>query len=157
MLLVAMLPAILLAVANRDAATFFSRSGWPGKPANPAARAPAAEPDPKGGSVTVEAVLGWREPAGVLWLDARPAAAFARDRVPGALPLTEDDWDALLPGVLERWTAGTRVVVYCDGGDCRASELVAARLRDAGLSPVFILAGGWPAWARAASSASPAR
>ena len=81
---------------------------------------------------------------GALWLDARPADAFARGHAPGALPLTEDHWGDQLGGVLERWEPTTRIIVYCDGGDCRASEQVAARLRDAGIDgPVFILRGGW--------------
>lgn len=82
----------------------------------------------------------------VLWVDARQRREFDQAHVPGALLLNEDEWDALLPAVLQQWTPDRQVVVYCDGGACQASREVAARLRDAGLSPVSVLRGGWPEW-----------
>lgn len=81
-----------------------------------------------------------------LWVDARPRRDFDQAHIPGALLLNEDDWDALLPELIQQWTPSRRVVVYCDGGGCKASKEVAARLRDAGLSPVDVLRGGWPEW-----------
>lgn len=83
------------------------------------------------------------EGLGALWVDARPRQEFDQAHVAGALPLNEDEWDASLPAVLEQWTPGRPLVVYCGGGACRASKEVAARLRDAGLSPVYVLRGGW--------------
>lgn len=83
----------------------------------------------------------------VLWLDARPLADHGRDRIPGALPLNEDDWQSLLPEVLAAWQPGQRVVVYCGGGQCQSSHSVAGRLRgEVGLDEVYVLKGGWEAW-----------
>lgn len=85
--------------------------------------------------------------AGVLWIDARVRKEFDRGHIDGALLLNEDEWDAQLPALLERWNPGQqRAVVYCDGGVCQASRQVAARLRDAGIAPVSVLRGGWPEW-----------
>lgn len=84
--------------------------------------------------------------AAVLWVDARPRREFDQAHLPGALPLNEENWDALLPALLQEWTPARRLIVYCDGGTCQASKEVAARLRDAGLAPVYVLRGGWPEW-----------
>lgn len=84
--------------------------------------------------------------ASILWVDARPRRDFEKEHIPGALLLNEDEWDALLGTVIETWTPSRKVVVYCDGGACQASREVAARLRDVGISPVYVLRGGWPEW-----------
>lgn len=99
--------------------------------------------------VTLEAVRGWGESP--VWVDARPAADYGEDHVPGAVSLNEDDWDGLLPGFLDAWRPGARVVVYCGGGDCRSSQEVARRLREeVGIvDGVRVLRGGWDAWRRA--------
>lgn len=86
----------------------------------------------------------------LLWLDARPTAAFAQEHIPEALPLNEDQWDVQIETVLLRWQPGTRVVVYCDDTACAASRHVAERLRqDYRLPDVWVLHGGWTAWRKA--------
>jgi rhodanese-related sulfurtransferase len=82
-----------------------------------------------------------------IWVDARPDEEFARDHVPGALSLNEDRWNELLPQFLAVWSPGKKVVVYCSSLSCNASREVARRLRkEAQLSDVFVLEGGWEAW-----------
>jgi rhodanese-related sulfurtransferase len=95
--------------------------------------------------VTVDRAHAWGNAA--IWVDARPDDEFARDHVPGALSLNEDRWNELLPQVLATWSPGKRVVVYCSSLSCNASREVARRLRkEAQLSDVFVLEGGWEAW-----------
>ena len=95
--------------------------------------------------VELAAVRNWSGP--VLWVDARPAAAFAQAHVPGAVPLTERDWEQQLPGFMAQWQPGVRVLVYCDGAHCNASLGVAQRLkRELQLEQVHVLNGGWDAW-----------
>jgi len=89
--------------------------------------------------VTVDQARTWA--GNVIWVDARPDEEFARDHVPGALSLNEDRWNELLPQFLAVWSPGKKVVV------CNASREVARRLRkEAQLSDVFVLEGGWEAW-----------
>ncbi len=89
--------------------------------------------------------------ADVLWLDARRPADFAAAHIPGALRLTEGEWEDLLPAVLDQWSPGRAIVVYCDSPACGASEHIAGRLRrELGDEAVFALAGGWPAWSESA-------
>ena len=94
--------------------------------------------------LTAEDVSRWVDHP--LWVDARPAASFQKEHVPGAVPLNEDEWDELLPAVLSAWKADQSIVVYCDSAECDASHAVARRLREAGVGPVYVLHGGWVAW-----------
>jgi len=88
-----------------------------------------------------------RGAADLIWIDARPEEEFERERVPGALLLNEDRWNELLPQVLAIWAPEKRVVVYCSSESCGSSREIAHRLRkEAGLTNVFILEGGWEAW-----------
>lgn len=96
------------------------------------------------GEISVE--VAQRNPAGYLWIDARSVADYENRHVPSSLPLNEDEWVNLLPAVLEVWSSGKPVIVYCDSRRCRASEDVAKRLREFNLAPVFVLKGGWEAW-----------
>jgi len=83
----------------------------------------------------------------VLWLDARPDEQFARGHIPGALQLNEDQWDPLLREMLTAWSPERKLVVYCSRQSCNLSHEVAERLRkEAGLTNVFVLKGGWEEW-----------
>lgn len=83
----------------------------------------------------------------VLWLDARPDEQFARRHIPGALQLNEDRWDDLLRAMLLQWSPDRKLVVYCSRETCHASHEVAERLRkEAGLTNVYVLQGGWEEW-----------
>jgi rhodanese-related sulfurtransferase len=84
---------------------------------------------------------------GAIWIDARPEEDFDREHVPGALLLNEDRWNELLPPMLAAWSPEKRVIVYCSAEGCGASREVARRLRkEAGLTNVFVLEGGWEGW-----------
>ena len=87
----------------------------------------------------------WKGP--VIWIDARPATAFAAGHIPGAVNLTEATWEEQLGGVIALWQPEARLIVYCDGAGCQASTAVARRLRrDLSPGSIHVLTGGWPAW-----------
>lgn len=96
------------------------------------------------GEIELAAALYQKPPP--LWIDTRSPAEFAKKHIPGALPLNEEQWSALLPSVLEKWEPGQTSVVYCGSVGCRASREVAARLKEINLGPVFVLRGGWESW-----------
>jgi rhodanese-related sulfurtransferase len=99
--------------------------------------------------VDLATVRGWTGP--LLWIDARPAPAFAAGHVPEAVNLTERDWEDRIGDFMAKWRPGVRIVVYCDGAQCQASEGVAKRLkRELQIEEVFVLTGGWEAWQSAA-------
>ena len=95
--------------------------------------------------VDLSEVTRWSPP--VLWIDAREATAYHHRHIPGAVLLNEGNWSQLLPGFLEVWQPGAKVVVYCDSRECDASQSVALRLqREMNLSDVTVLKGGWVTW-----------
>lgn len=98
------------------------------------------------GEVLLGTVRGW--PAAVLWVDGRSRKEYDRGHLPEALLLNEDEWEELLDAVLDGWSPGQPVVVYCDDRQCQASRHVAERLRATGVAPVYILKGGWQALER---------
>jgi len=81
-------------------------------------------------------------------LDARPSAFFAQGHVPGALNLARDDFahdyrglDSVLKGAQDK-----PIIVYCGGGDCHDSRLVANALLTLGYGDVTVFTGGWEVW-----------
>ena len=102
-------------------------------------------PIPPSEMVSVDQARQWG--GGAIWIDARPDNEFARDHVPGAIPLNEDRWNELLPQFLAAWSPGKKIVVYCSAQSCDLAREVAERLRkEAQLPDVFVLEGGWEAW-----------
>jgi rhodanese-related sulfurtransferase len=86
----------------------------------------------------------------VLWIDARPEAAFKAGHIPGAWRLTEGDWETLLPHVADAWSPAAPVIVYCDHLTCDSSRQVAARLRrELPIERIYVLEGGWERWNQA--------
>jgi rhodanese-related sulfurtransferase len=85
---------------------------------------------------------------GALFLDARPRDFWRMNRIPGALPLPEDDFDRALPEVEPLLRRASGIVVYCSGFGCEASHVVARKLRERGLIAA-ILDEGLPAWEEA--------
>jgi rhodanese-related sulfurtransferase len=82
---------------------------------------------------------------GALFLDARPRDFWRMNRIPGALPLPEDDFDRALAEVEKHLRRASGIVVYCSGFGCEASHVVARKLRERGFIAA-ILDEGLPAW-----------
>lgn len=83
-----------------------------------------------------------------LILDARPSVFFENGHVPGALNLARDDFAKdyrRLTGVLQS-AHDKPIIVYCSGGECHDSKLVANALLSLGFSNVSVFTGGWEAW-----------
>ena len=82
-----------------------------------------------------------------LWIDARPPEAYALGHVPGAVRLSEAEWETSLPSVLDRWQPEMPIIVYCNSTQCGTAQSVADRLRrELGYDHVYVLRGGWEAW-----------
>lgn len=91
-----------------------------------------------------------------LILDARPSAFFENGHVPGALNLARDDFasDYRRLSSLLQSAHDKPIVVYCSGGACHDSRLVANALVSLGFSNVRVFTGGWEAWSAAGLPAS---
>ena len=86
-----------------------------------------------------------------LIIDARSSHYYQVGHVPGAINLSRDDFAhdyiRLRPS-LEKAKDGP-IVVYCSGGDCHDSKMVAQALTSLGFSQVRVFTGGWDAWTAA--------
>jgi rhodanese-related sulfurtransferase len=84
-------------------------------------------------------------------LDARPSVFFERGHVPGALNLSRDDFarDYRRLSASLKDASDKPVMVYCSGGECHDSRLVANALLTLGFSNVRVFTGGWDAWSAA--------
>ena len=91
------------------------------------------------------------ESKSALILDARPSVFFEQGHVPGALNLARDafarDYRQLAP--LLKSATDKAIIVYCAGGDCHDSRLVANALMSLGFSNVRVFTGGWEEWSKA--------
>ena len=96
------------------------------------------------GEERLNTVLGWG--SNVLWVDARSQNEYEAEHVPDAILLNPEGWDRLFPAFLDRWSPDRKIVVYCSSSSCELSHQIAARLQQSGVSPVYILKGGWEQW-----------
>lgn len=112
--------------------TFFSRADYPGVLL-----------------ITIQEAEDLWAAAETVFLDARGAGPYGEGHVPRArnLPATETKLK-IPPDVLELPRERT-LVVYCEGGDCQSSLLLAKRLHDEGFQDIRVMTGGWEEWKKA--------
>lgn len=87
----------------------------------------------------------------VVFIDARPPEEYEAGHIPAAFLVPPSSLDAgrlidLIDPAIGGVDPSQRVVVYCEGGTCDASELVAYDLQDMGFTRVHIYVDGFPAW-----------
>lgn len=110
---------------------------------NPSA---GAQPAPLGQYITLEQAKALYDAHQVLFIDTRPKEKFEESHIPSALHLsTEEFGQPQESEVLKFLSASEPYILYCDGGDCDASENVATRLQSA-FPNYHILKDGFPAW-----------
>jgi rhodanese-related sulfurtransferase len=84
------------------------------------------------------------------FIDAREPFEFDPGHIPGAYNLTQADFmGGKTPEALEFLDPARRVVIYCGGGECHASENVAILLQQAGFTSIHIMEDGFPKWVEA--------
>jgi rhodanese-related sulfurtransferase len=84
-----------------------------------------------------------------LFLDARRSSVFAEGHIAGArsFPVWESDIDARVKGLYEEGLdQQAPVVVYCSGGNCEDSHMLAEKLYMVGFDNVLIYKDGFPDW-----------
>ena len=82
---------------------------------------------------------------GALFLDARPSAFWEMNRIEGALPLPQDEFESAFAELEPQLRNSLDLVVYCSGYGCEASHIVARELADRGIHAA-VLDEGIPAW-----------
>ncbi len=92
-----------------------------------------------------------RESMAYLFVDARDARHFQEGHIPGALHVDYYQIDRHIEQVLPYCQAAERIIIYCNGGNCDDSELLAQSLITVyGVDPaqVFVYPGGMSEWRR---------
>ena len=88
--------------------------------------------------------------AGTPFLDARRSAEYAEGHIAKAwsAPVWESDLEDRLFSFKAAQRPGPEdpIVIYCSGGDCRDSHLLAAKLLEQGYFHLLIFRDGFPAW-----------
>jgi len=86
---------------------------------------------------------------GAVFFDARPAVPYGEGHVPGARNLALNESGPRLTADVQDILRERTLVVYCEGGDCQSSLLLAKRLHDEGFKDVRVVTGGWEEWKKA--------
>ncbi len=101
--------------------------------------------------ITGEAAA-WLHARGVLFLDARRSKDFAQGHVSGARSFPV--WEAEVVRerveglVAEGRDLSLPVVLYCSGGDCEDSHMLAQTLFGAGFENLLVYRDGFPDWVK---------
>jgi rhodanese-related sulfurtransferase len=99
--------------------------------------------------ITVEEAEDLWRTAHAAFIDARRPSLYDEGHVPGARNVPASETDKAVPSdVLSSSRAGT-LVVYCEGGDCQSSLLLAKRLHGEGFTDIRVMTEGWKGWTAA--------
>ncbi len=93
----------------------------------------------------------WLAARGVLVVDARRKRDYEEGHVAGARNISpwEGDADAKITALVNEARDGALpVLVYCSGGDCEDSHMLAQRLYGGGFNNLLVYRDGWPDWVK---------
>lgn len=117
-------------------------------PGSDASKAFPPHPDKASVEITpadVELLYGRK----ALFLDARRSSVYAEGHIAGArsLPVWESDIEARVKALYEEGLdQRAPIVVYCSGGDCEDSHMLAEKLYMVGFDNILIYKDGFPDW-----------
>jgi rhodanese-related sulfurtransferase len=89
---------------------------------------------------------------GRLFLDARRTTVYADGHISGArsFPVWESDIADRVKAFYEEGGGGpdqnAPIVIYCSGGDCEDSHMLAEKLYMVGFNALFVYKDGFPGW-----------
>jgi rhodanese-related sulfurtransferase len=126
----------------------------------------APDPDPPAQGPLDPATLGPRisldqahalfEEGGYLFIDTRPKEYFDAGHILGAFHLsTKEFGEPEGTEVISMLRPEDHFVLYCDGGECDASENVAARLESVGIAHFHIMTASFEEWKKAGYDIEP--
>jgi rhodanese-related sulfurtransferase len=83
---------------------------------------------------------------GVRFIDAREAEEYRLGHVKGALNIPSSEAPEAIQTTLGSAGHDEEIVIYCDGEECGASNLLAGKLQRLGFTRVYVFFDGWSAW-----------
>lgn len=103
-------------------------------------------PPPDVPQVTLEEAKAAFDEGTALFLDARPAGAYAEGHIPGALSFPLTHFRQLYPQLKPQLDQATRLIAYCDSPICHESVELVQKLQSKGYSNVAAFVDGWSEW-----------
>jgi rhodanese-related sulfurtransferase len=129
-------------------------SGWPTPTSKKTPKETSTSLPPASDNIPRISLIGAKarfDKKNSLFLDARKPEEYKEGHISGSLNFYGNELDKFAPLVIPQLTDKTgEIIVYCHGGDCDLSLLVAKSLMETGYTHVEIFADGWPAWKKAA-------
>jgi len=82
------------------------------------------------------------------FLDARRTRFYQQGHIPRAKPMSvwEADLDKRIDDLIKEFPSDLAMVIYCTGGDCEDSHMLAGKLKTAGFTNLHIFLEGFPKW-----------
>jgi rhodanese-related sulfurtransferase len=124
------------------------REASPAALGNLAALAPAKDPSLLYLDISSE-VASRLHSAGALFIDARRSSVYEQGHIANAIniPVWEHDADGRVSALQAKGSKPDAViVVYCSGGTCEDSAMLALKLAQAGFYNIYLYKDGFPAW-----------
>jgi len=81
-------------------------------------------------------------------IDARTPETYAKGRIRDAVNVYGGEVESRIQDLLAMVPRDKPILVYCDGGECELSHLVANTLTQFGYGPIYIFTGGWAEWSK---------
>lgn len=117
--------------------------------AAPSISLPGPAPDRPGVEVTPRQARAFHE-LGAIFVDARRTKQFIEGHISGAesISVWESGVDEKIESLLDRLEGDLEapIVVYCNGGDCEDSHMLAEHLWNHNLTHVLVYMDGYPDW-----------
>jgi rhodanese-related sulfurtransferase len=118
-------------------------------PAAPAARAFPPHPEKPWVEVSGEDVVALQRSGDAPILDARRTSVYREGHIPGARPFSvweSDVDDKVKTFFAEGHDPSQPIIVYCSGGECEDSHMLATKLHMAGFDNALVYKDGFPDW-----------
>jgi rhodanese-related sulfurtransferase len=109
----------------------------------------APHPEKPWVEISSEEVVALHARGNVPFLDARRSSVYRQGHIAGArlFPVWEADIDDRVKALaLEGLDPNAPIVVYCSGGDCEDSHMLATKLHMVGFDNVLVYKDGFPDW-----------
>ncbi len=97
-------------------------------------------------TVTADQAVRLVHSPAVLFLDARPAEAFAQEHIPRARSLPYSFVTPVNAATAKTLRSYRYLIIYCDSPGDRLASMLAEQLKQLGLTSIRILQGGWIAY-----------
>ncbi|MFA6570461.1 MAG: rhodanese-like domain-containing protein [Bacteroidota bacterium] len=82
----------------------------------------------------------------IVFIDARTAEEFGKAHIGNAMNIYPYDKEEVFMPRIASLPRDKTFIVYCEGGNCDLSHMVAKIMKDFGFERVFIYVGGWNEW-----------